>query len=164
MPQANLENLDNSRLLAQAVDFSPLFTYVIDHFDQEIDLSDLATTMNLSPWVLCRQFKRAFDLTPMRWLWRFRTILARDCIAVAKSWQLTDISVLCGFSSLAHFSRQYRQVFNQSPSQFRLELGQDGQDGRRNHCQLLFQDLATDRRDLLELAIKKSLQWPQNAG
>jgi transcriptional regulator GlxA family with amidase domain len=145
-------------------DFARFFSFVMDQFDEEIQLPELAAAVNMSPWALCRQFQKKFGISPMRWVWRFRIMLAHECIQLVPDWQLTDISVLCGFSSLAHFSRQFRNLFGQSPSEFRQGLLAQNPDALGSHPELIFADLTTDHRDLLESVVRKSLALPQYAG
>jgi AraC-like DNA-binding protein len=93
--------------------------YIIEHFSDDISLDDLASAADVSKFNLCRMFQRYFKVTPVKWVWLFRALLAKEFVAVAPSWQLTDIAFSCGFSSSAHFSRCFTSVHGISPSRFR---------------------------------------------
>src|SRR5690606_33695587 len=69
----------------------------------------------------CRRFQKECGITPMRWLWTFRTLLAGEFIRLDPRWSLTDVAFACGFTSSAHFSRSFKQTFGKTPSQFRKE-------------------------------------------
>lgn len=93
--------------------------YILENFSQELSLDDLATQAGLSRFNFCRRFQRECGLSPMRWLWNFRTLLAAEFIALDPKWSLTDVAFACGFSSSAHFSRSFKAMFKQSPSVYR---------------------------------------------
>jgi len=105
----------NDRLLETIV------SYVMENFAEEISLEDMSSTVGISRFSLCRAFQRQFKVTPMRWLWTFRAILAFEFIALEPRWSLTDIAFSCGFTSSAHFSRLFKSVFKCSPSQHRSQ-------------------------------------------
>src|SRR4051812_6958890 len=77
--------------------------YVLANFAEDIDLDDLAEEAGLSRFNFCRKFQRECGISPMRWLWNFRTILAAEFITLDPKWSLTDVAFSCGFSSSAHF-------------------------------------------------------------
>ncbi|MEZ4742185.1 MAG: AraC family transcriptional regulator [Bdellovibrionota bacterium] len=95
--------------------------YIIGHFEEEISLSHLANAVGISEWAVCRRFQVHLGVSPMKWVWCFRVHLASECIILTPSWSLTDISVLCGFNSLAHFSRLFKNQFDISPTDFRAK-------------------------------------------
>ncbi len=98
-----------------------IVAYVMENFAEEITLEDMSATVGISRFSLCRAFQRRFKVTPMRWLWTFRAILAFEFIALEPRWSLTDIAFSCGFTSSAHFSRFFKSIFKCSPSQHRMK-------------------------------------------
>lgn len=93
--------------------------YMLDNFSEEINLDDVAMASDITKFNLCRNFQRRYGLSPMKWLWTFRTMLAAEFIQIAPAWSLTDIAFLSGFSSSAHFSRSFCSLIGSSPSRFR---------------------------------------------
>ena len=112
-----------------------IVAYVMENFAEEITLEDMSSTVGISRFSLCRAFQRRFKVTPMRWLWNFRAILAFEFIALEPRWSLTDIAFSCGFTSSAHFSRFFKATFKCSPSQHRMQslvaLRASGNTGKR---------------------------------
>jgi len=88
-------------------------------FHEPLTLADLAFAAQLPASTLSRHFQRSFGITPMRWLWSFRTLLAAELIAIHPSWPLQLISKECGFTSQAHFSRRFHALFEETPRGFR---------------------------------------------
>jgi transcriptional regulator GlxA family with amidase domain len=88
-------------------------------FGDSLSLSDLAAAAGMPQNTLNRKFHRRFGMSPIRWLWQFRTVLAAELIASEPEQTLTAIALKCGFNSSAHFSRRFRAMFRESPSAFR---------------------------------------------
>lgn len=88
-------------------------------FHEDLTLKDLASAATMPTNTLTRVFNRAFGLSPMRWLWAFRTAMAAELMVSAPDWSLTEVAVYCGFNSSAHFSRRFRKQFDASPSEYR---------------------------------------------
>lgn len=67
-----------------------------------------------------RSLARAFaedGTTPARWMWRQRLARAHQLLASRQARSVSDAAVACGFSSLPHFSRAFRQVYGHPPEQ-----------------------------------------------
>src|SRR4051812_31305636 len=79
--------------------------FILENFAEEVNLEDLAREAGMSRFNFCRRFHKECGVSPMRWLWNFRTILAHEFIALDPKWSLTDVAFSCGFTSSAHFSR-----------------------------------------------------------
>jgi transcriptional regulator GlxA family with amidase domain len=101
--------------------FELVLEYVAQNFAEEITLEDMASAAGLSRFSLCRWFQRRFGVSPVRWLWMFRALLAHELISMEPRWSLTDIAFATGFTSSAHFSRFFRQVFGMTPSALKAE-------------------------------------------
>ena len=101
----------------------------VERYQDRLTLADLAAASALPTNTLTRMFNRRYGMSPMRWVWRFRTILAAECIARAPEWSLAEIATHCGFTSAAHFSRRFRELFQESPSRFRANYHERPEDG-----------------------------------
>lgn len=101
--------------------------FVLENFAERLGLEDLAKVVGLTRYNFCRRFQKECGITPMRWLWNFRTMLAKELIMMDPSWSLTDVAFSCGFTSSAHFSRTYKQMFGESPSELRRRAQADYQ-------------------------------------
>ncbi|WP_244175721.1 helix-turn-helix domain-containing protein [Xenorhabdus vietnamensis] len=88
----------------------------------EINLDEIAADANASKFKICRLFNEYFESSPMRWLWHVRLQFAKEYIAIAPHWSLTDISQACGFNSLAHFSRSFSKVHGVSPLKYKASI------------------------------------------
>src|SRR4051812_20665869 len=92
---------------------------VATRFSETLTLQDLAAAAGMPTNTLTRKFNRAFGTSPMRWLWAFRTALAGEIIREAPGRPLADVFGPCGFGSSAHFSRRFKELFQECPSRYR---------------------------------------------
>lgn len=95
--------------------------HVADHFAQPLTLQDLAQQANCSVNHLIHAFKRQFDMTPARYLWKTRIersvpLLKQTDIPVAA------IAEQCGFTSAFHYSRMFKEFYQVSPRAFRVKF------------------------------------------
>ncbi|MEJ0011056.1 MAG: AraC family transcriptional regulator [Bauldia sp.] len=65
-----------------------------------------------------RQFRAHFHMTPREWLRRERIMLAQDLLGRPDA-SVTSIADTCGFYDIYHFSREFRRVVGQSPTEWR---------------------------------------------
>lgn len=93
--------------------------YAIAAMSEEVTLADLLPGTGVAFNTLTRHFKSNFGITPMHWLWVFRTVTAAAMLAETPTSNVTSIAFYCGFSSSSHFSRKFSSIFKSSPSQFR---------------------------------------------
>ena len=81
-------------------------------------IRDLAAAVGLSTRQLERLFRRQLNTTAKkhyldRRLQKARRLLAHSALSI------TEISLSCGFQQQGHFSRQYRLIFGENPSETR---------------------------------------------
>ena len=65
---------------------------------------------------IIRDFKKAFKITPQRWLTKKRLELAHFQLA-KKDKKARDIYLEIGFENLSHFSFAFKKQFGYSPSE-----------------------------------------------
>ncbi|MDR3518614.1 MAG: AraC family transcriptional regulator [Azospirillaceae bacterium] len=95
--------------------------YMRENFDQEIRLQELANIANLNQFVLLRQFRDDYGVTPHQYLRTFRVNQAMKYIA--QGMKLADVAQSCGFFDQSHLNRQFKQTVGVSPGKyFRLSV------------------------------------------
>jgi transcriptional regulator GlxA family with amidase domain len=108
--------------------------YVLQNLNSFLTLEDLARAAQVTTFYLCRLFKEQLNLSPMKWLWMRRTWAAGAYVVSKKEFCLTDIAFACGFSSSAHFSRLFKQIYGVTPSKFRKEHCSDALQSAFSSC------------------------------
>jgi transcriptional regulator GlxA family with amidase domain len=88
------------------------------HYRENIAITELARTANLSPSSFLRKFKATFSMTPKEYLRHLRVQEASHLI-VRTTQTFAQISHHCGFSDQAHFSREFSRILKEPPSAYR---------------------------------------------
>lgn len=92
-----------------------IIRYIHDHYKENISLEELASLFFISPYYLCREFKRYTNRTIIQYINSIRIIEAQRLI-METNYSITEISSLVGFSNITHFERVFKSVTGISPS------------------------------------------------
>ncbi|ODT74034.1 MAG: hypothetical protein ABS76_37995 [Pelagibacterium sp. SCN 64-44] len=90
-----------------------------EHLSYAWRIEDMAEQCGVSRGVFIQKCRDITNCTPHVYLLQRRLQEAAKMLREDLDASLTDIAILCGFSSSAHFSSTFRKEFGQSPSQFR---------------------------------------------
>ncbi|GAA3078029.1 AraC family transcriptional regulator [Rhizobium viscosum] len=92
--------------------------YLIENFDCDVGLEELATVAGLSRAHLIRAFRREYHITPHAFLTDRRVLVARRLLREGR--MPADVAVECGFADQAHFTRHFKSRTGVTPGQFRV--------------------------------------------
>ena len=87
-------------------------------YAEELDIPRLASIAHVSEKHFIRTFRAAFGETPHRYLQRRRVERAMYLLRATEE-SVTRISLDVGFASLGTFSRTFRDIVGESPSEYR---------------------------------------------
>ena len=87
-------------------------------FEQPLDVTRLAKIAGMSEAHFIRSFRAAFGEPPHRYLQRRRVERAMFLLRTSDR-SITDVCFDVGFGSLGTFSRTFRAIVGESPSDFR---------------------------------------------
>lgn len=97
---------------------SQIISYIHGHYQEDISLEQLARHFYISPYYLCREFKRYTDSTVIQYVNITRIMNAqRKFMETNKT--ITEICSETGFSNLTHFNRVFKSVTGMTPSGYR---------------------------------------------
>ena len=96
--------------------------YMISNYQEDICLDDIAQRVGITKFSLCRSFRRELKITPIHWLWLYRTYLSAEVIWCFPHYPLSPIMQSCGFKHAAHFSRIFKTTMNMRPSAFKQSV------------------------------------------
>lgn len=89
-----------------------------ENYRDNIAITELAKTANLSLSSFLRKFKATFNMTPKEYLRHLR--VQEACHLIVQTTQtFAQISHHCGFSDQAHFSREFSRILKDPPSAYR---------------------------------------------
>jgi transcriptional regulator GlxA family with amidase domain len=87
-------------------------------YAKPLDIPSLAAIAHLSEAHFIRSFRATFGETPHRYLQRRRVERAMFLLCETER-EVTDICFAVGFTSLGTFSRTFREIMGESPTDFR---------------------------------------------
>ncbi|WP_297099940.1 two-component regulator propeller domain-containing protein [uncultured Draconibacterium sp.] len=106
-----LENELNDKFLKRLIEI------VNDNIGNvEFTRDDFAEAMNMSPSLLYKKVKSLTDQSPSDFI-RIKRLNRAYELLQSKRYTITEVSELCGFSSIGYFSTIFRKHFDKSPSQ-----------------------------------------------
>ena len=116
--------------------------YVEKHYDEPIEVAQVAKLVNLNPDYFCRLFKSATGQPFIQYLNNVRISVAERLLLTTDR-LITDILVETGFSSLSYFNRTFRKIKHCCPSEYR----------RAAHCRVSTLDVPAVMNPVREMPV-----------
>ena len=91
--------------------------YIYKHCEEQLTLKSMAETTGYSVSHFCALYKQLFDISPIDDLLNARLEMAKKLI-ILKNHKISEIADLCGFSSIQHFSKFFKNKTGKNPSEF----------------------------------------------
>ncbi|RIX52354.1 AraC family transcriptional regulator [Paenibacillus nanensis] len=91
---------------------------LVKSLNTDISIADISSEFHLSRYQCSKIFSQVYGLSPRQYLSRLKLNRAKEML-VTTNMTVDAISESLGFSSVSHFSRQFRRWTNKAPSQFR---------------------------------------------
>ena len=96
-----------------------VISYIEEHYQEKIKISELASLTNYSEAAFCRYFKKMTKLSFTKFLNNYRIDIAKRLLKEGKNVSQTAYST--GFESISYFNRVFRNVVEKSPKQWSNE-------------------------------------------
>ena len=90
--------------------------YVCSHYMHNLTIQDIADHIGLNRDYISKIFKAELDISIQAYLLDLRMQHAKRYLQAGCS--ISETGTLCGFNSLTHFSRQFKNFFGQSPTKW----------------------------------------------
>ena len=97
---------------------SRVYNYVMNHFQQPIQLDQVAEIANMNKSAFCRYFKRASDKSFSQYLNEIRIGYACKLLVEQERKAISEICYECGFNNLSNFNQQFKKIRGLSPSSY----------------------------------------------
>jgi len=104
-------NENNDKFLKKAIEIS-----MENISNCEFDKDHFASSMNVSPSLLYKKIKSLTGQSPNEFIKSIRLNKSLDLLN-SKKYSVTEVSEMCGFSSIGYFSTVFRKYFGKSPSE-----------------------------------------------
>jgi len=102
--------------------FEPVIHYIDKHYRENIKVGDLASVVNLSVSQFEKRFRLIFNITPSKFLIRYRIVRASNELIHTEN-KIIHIAVDNGFFDHSHFSREFKRIMGMSPGVYRKQHG-----------------------------------------
>lgn len=109
-PVSSVSVKNNSRL-------QTIFSFVEDHFQEDIDIKKAASIVHLSVPSFCNYFKKVMNITFTDFVNRYR--IQHACILLQQEKSVSQASFECGFNNVVYFNKVFKSVINKTPSEFK---------------------------------------------
>ncbi len=92
--------------------------YITENSSKDLTVGEIAAKFAISKYHFIRSFSKAKGQTPMAFLAMARIARARNLLEY-QTYSISEISNICGFSSLDYFSKAFKKNVGTSPSKYR---------------------------------------------
>lgn len=95
-----------------------ILSYLNSHFDQDLNLEQLADHFNCSATTISHSFKKATGTTPMKYVIRRRIGLAQTLL-ISTDLTATQIATMVGYDNTNYFSTLFAKTVGMTPIKYR---------------------------------------------
>jgi AraC-like DNA-binding protein len=97
--------------------------YILQNFDKDITLPDVASEANMGLTTFCNFFKENNRITFVEYLNSVR--IGHACkLLTEKDQNVVEVAYECGYNSLANFNRQFKKYKQMTPTEYRSSISQ----------------------------------------
>ena len=93
--------------------------YMNENYTSALSCDELSSLINMDKYRFIRAFKKQMDKTPYEYLLDLKIEKAKKMLK-AKDYTITEISMMCGFSSHSHFTTVFKKKTGLSPAEYRM--------------------------------------------
>lgn len=121
-PNVNIDK-NKPRVLYNRIEVDRAVAYMNSHLHEKITLETLAEQVNISQGQFSRVFKEVTKQSPIDFLngmrlERAKGLLLAGSVNGTNGKTMTDIALMCGFSTSAYFSASFQKQYGMSPSDY----------------------------------------------
>lgn len=96
-----------------------VFEYVMNHYQRNITLDEIASVSNMTKNAFCRYFKIRTKKSFFQFLIEIRIERAAKLLSQKNELSVLEIAESCGFNNISNFNRQFKVIKHISPLQYR---------------------------------------------
>ena len=103
---------------SEGIRIGHIFNYLMQHFDKNITLNEVAEQAHMTPQAFCRYFKKHTQQTFVSFLNEMRINEACKKLTGGHFENISSVAYSCGFNSLTNFNRVFKSVVGYSPKSY----------------------------------------------
>lgn len=93
--------------------------YIENNYRDAVTLEDVVKAASLSHSSLTQLFKSELEMTPIKYVWYHRLVVAKKFLEFTDL-PIKDIASRCGFKTTQHFCRKFEESLGCNPTTFRM--------------------------------------------
>ncbi|MEG0320262.1 MAG: AraC family transcriptional regulator [Niameybacter sp.] len=101
---------------------NPIIHYMQTHLEEDLSIDFLSGLINVSPSYLCRQFKKFYQTSPIKYFIKLRMFKAQELIRAYPYMAIKDIGIACGYKDPSYFCAEFKRSFRITPTQYKEEF------------------------------------------
>jgi AraC-like DNA-binding protein/quercetin dioxygenase-like cupin family protein len=94
-----------------------IFSYVEQHYDEEIEIKKVADVAHLTVPAFCNYFKKIMNITFTDFINQYR--IQQACILLQQEKSIADACFECGFNNVTYFNKVFKAIMKKTPSEFK---------------------------------------------
>ncbi|MBB2144316.1 helix-turn-helix domain-containing protein [Pedobacter sp. LMG 31464] len=95
-----------------------IFNYLMQHYERQISLDEVASEAHMTPQAFCRYFKKHTRQTFVSFLNELRINEACKKLTSGKFENIATVVYTCGFNSVTNFNRVFKSVKGEAPKTY----------------------------------------------
>lgn len=103
---------------SEGLRISHIYNYILQNFDRDVALEEIAKEACMTPQAFCRFFKKHTRVTFVAFLNEIRVNEACKMFLEGEFQSVSDVAYKCGFNSITNFNRVFKSLKNLSPKDF----------------------------------------------
>jgi len=107
----------NASILKEQKRMHHIYHYLETHYQQTVDVNEVAALVHLTTAAFCRYFKKSTHLTFTDFVNQYRINQAKKLLLHDKN--VTESCYGSGFENLSYFNKTFKKLTGENPSQFR---------------------------------------------
>lgn len=96
-----------------------ILSFMEQHYPENITLSNIAETVNISERETLRCFKKITGESPIQYLLKYRLIQSASMLTEYPDKNISLVAEECGFDSPAYYAKKFKEFYLYSPSEYR---------------------------------------------
>jgi AraC-like DNA-binding protein len=102
----------------EGIRISKVYSYIMQHYNRDITLEEVAAAAYMTPHAFCRYFKKHTRLTFISFLNEVRINEACKKLLEGSFESVSSIEYDCGFNSITNFNRVFKATIGKSPREY----------------------------------------------
>ena len=98
-----------------------IISFINSNYTRSLKLDEIAEMANMNSSAFCRFFKEVTEKTFLQYVTDMRIGYACKLLTIGDM-EISQIAVECGFDSISHFNRTFKQLTGLTPTQYRNQI------------------------------------------